>query len=225
MRKNLLRILKEKDMSMTKKGYISLYDFVEKIIGSKNPVAYASKIKDHNPVIINEKEYISPESCLNILKNAKFAKCRELYNNLQVKDGDKTSIIDVNNNIFQFEGKRFTSFFVDKRDGKWDVWIYGAEVARFLGYNDDKKAISIHVESCNRLIFEEIRNNFPIESNSIPKTLDKKTKFINLSGFCNLIHHSKKPFAMKIKKWLAVARYMALEERIILLEMMNKVIH
>ncbi len=93
MRENLLRILREKDVSMTKKGYISLYDFVEKIVGSKNPVAYASKIKGHNPVVINGEEYISPESCLNILKNAKFTKCRELYNNLQVKDGDKLVLL------------------------------------------------------------------------------------------------------------------------------------
>ncbi|ADO17975.1 putative Bro-N domain-containing protein [Acanthamoeba castellanii mimivirus] len=82
-----------------------------------------------------------------------------------------------------------------------------------------------NVESKNKLSFCEFSKNFGHLNILIPKSLDKKTKFINLSGFCNLIHHSKKPFAMKIKKWLAVARYMALEERIILLEMMNKVIH
>lgn len=202
MRENLLKILREKDVSMTKKGHISLYDFVEKIIGSKNPVAYVSKIKDHNPIIINEKEYISPESCLNILKNAKFTKCRELYNSLKVEDGDKSSIIDVNNNIFQFEGKRFTSFFIDKGDGKWDIWMYGAEVARFLGYVDQKQAIQDSVDENNKLSLDKLCEIYVGVINLLPKTLDKKTKFINLSGFCNLIHHSKKPFAMKIKKWL-----------------------
>ncbi|AHA45882.1 putative Bro-N domain-containing protein [Hirudovirus strain Sangsue] len=85
-----------------------------------------------------------------------------------------------------------------KIDLKFIDLIFKKEVNRFFMIC----SISYHVESYNRLIFEEICNNFPIESNSIPKTLDKKTKFINLSGFCNLIHHSKKPFAMKIKKWL-----------------------
>ncbi|AEQ60156.1 BRO-N domain containing protein [Acanthamoeba castellanii mamavirus] len=83
-----------------------------------------------------------------------------------------------------------------KIDLKFIDLIFKKEVNRFFMIC----SISYHVESYNRLIFEEICNNFPIESNSIPKTLDKKTKFINLSGFCNLIHHSKKPFAMKIKK-------------------------
>ncbi|ANB50165.1 putative Bro-N domain-containing protein [Powai lake megavirus] len=197
----LIKILEENEVNISNKGNICLNDFVKNVVESKNPNLYMKKLK-YDIIIIKGNKYIKPEDCIDLLKNAKFKKCKDIYTKIQVFNGDDSSIIDVENNIFQFEGNRFLSFFVTKDDGEWEVWIKGSEVAKFLGYIDDKQAVRDHVDDANKLSFKQLTELFPMVFETIPKNIDKKTIFINLSGFFNLIHCSKKPLAKKIKSWI-----------------------
>lgn len=198
---NLIKILKKNNVHISKKGNICLYDFVDKIIKSKNPDLYMKKIKC-KIILIDGEKYIAPKDCVEILGNAKFKECKEIFTKIQVDDGDKSSIIDVDKNIFQFEGHRFMSYFVNKEDGDWDVWVKGVSVALFLKYVDKDQAISEHVKNQNKLKFKELCEKFESVKKTGTKNIHPNTIFINLSGFLNLIHHSKKSFAEKIRNWL-----------------------
>jgi prophage antirepressor-like protein len=96
------------------------------------------------------------------------------------------------------------AFFIDDENDKdnWQAWTKGSNVATFLGYIDDKQAIRDHVESHNCNNIGNLLELYPVVEKTIPKNIDKKTKFINISGFFNLIHASKKPIAKKIKSWV-----------------------
>nr|AEX62209.1 uncharacterized Bro-N domain-containing protein [Moumouvirus Monve] len=201
MCQKLIEILKDNEVRISNKGNICLNDFVENIIESKNPDLYIKKL-NYNIIAINNNKYIKPEDCIDLLKKTKFKKCKEIYTKIQFIEGDNSSIIDVENNIFQFEGKRFLSFFVTKEDGEWEVWIKGSEVAKFLLYVDDKQAIRDHVEEKNKLSFKQLIELFPMVFETIPKNIDKKTIFIKLSGFFNLIHCSQKPSAKRMRSWI-----------------------
>ena len=198
----LLEILQENDVRISNKGNICLNDFVKNIIESKNPNAYIKKLEDCNKIEINGKYYVSSTDCVKILENAKFKKCKQIYTKIQIIDGDNESIIDVDNQIFQFEGHRFSAFFVQKMDDDWDVWIRASEAARVLGYQNDKQAIRENVDDDNKMNFAQLVKTFTMLPKNTTQNLDKKTIFINLSGFFNLIHTSNKPLAKKIKKWL-----------------------
>ena len=45
----------------------------------------------------------------------------------------------------------------DNRDNRdWDVWIKGAEVAKFLEYDDTNQAIRDHIDKNNKIIFSNL---------------------------------------------------------------------
>lgn len=199
----LIDILKQNNVRMSTKGNICLYGFVKNIVGSKNPKLYVRKLSDYNKIIINDKPYISLDDCIDILKNTNFKRCKDIYTKIQINNGDNTSIIDVNQKIFQFDGHKFLAFFVKKDDyGDWDVFVKGSEIAKYLEYVDTEKAIQSHVDNENKISFFKLCELFEPVFLPGQKNIDKKTIFINLSGFLNLIHFSKKPFAKKIRQWL-----------------------
>mgnify|MGYP002481683203 FL=1 len=103
-------------------------------------------------------------------------------------DGDDTSIIDINKQKFQFEGHKFLAFFVEKAGGYWDVWVKGRDVAEYLGYKNPSESINDNVDKENILKLCKLIKLYPPSEKLAPKSLDKKTIFINLSGFFNLIH-------------------------------------
>jgi prophage antirepressor-like protein len=201
-KEKLIEILEDNDIRISKKGNICLNDFVENIVESKNPKLYIKKLTNYDKIAINDEYYIKPEDCVDILKNTNFKKCKDIYTKIQIDDEDETSLIDVEQQIFQFEGHKFLAFFVEKDEGDWDVYLKGSEIAKYLNYVDDKQAIRDHVDDDNKLTFFQFNELFPMVKKTIPKNMDKKTIIINLSGFFNLVHESKKPFAKKIKRWL-----------------------
>ncbi|AVL94396.1 putative Bro-N domain-containing protein [Moumouvirus australiensis] len=201
MCQKLIEILKDNEVRISNKGNICLNDFVENIIESKNPDLYIKKL-NYKLVTVKNNKYIKPEDCIDLLKKTKFKKCKEIYTKIQLIEGDDSSIIDVENNIFQFEGKRFLSFFVTKEDGEWEVWIKGSEVAKFLEYQNPSVAINHCVEKNNLMKYETLELFLATKYDLVAKNIDKKTIFINLSGFFNLIHNSQKPLAKRIKSWI-----------------------
>ena len=199
----LFEIMKEHDVHITKKGMICLEDFVDNVIGSKNPEQYMKKVDDKRS--IKGKYYIDTQQCMGLLKGTKFRKCKQIVADIEKEEDDHENIIDPKKNIFQYDGHRFLAFFVPKEDDDWDVWIKGSDVAKFLGYKNDKQAVRIHVQQKNKMDLEDFLEYFPMLGNTTLKNgkkLDKKTNFINLSGFFNLIHHSHKQIAKEIKSWL-----------------------
>ncbi|AZL89718.1 Bro-N domain-containing protein [Megavirus baoshan] len=201
MSQKLIEILRDNEVRISNKGNICLNDFVENIIESKNPKIYIKKL-NYDLITIKDNKYIKPEDCIDLLKNAKFKKCKNIYTRIQVLDDDNSSIIDVENNIFQFEGYKFLSFFVTKNNGEWEVILRGAEVTNMLGYVNKTEAIHQYVEKHNIFSIEDLKQNFGFRKDLLPKNIDKKTIFINLSGFFSLIHCSQKPFAKRIKSWV-----------------------
>jgi len=202
--KKLIKIFKQEDVRISKKGNICLNDFIENIIRSRNPKLYAKKLMKHKKIIIDGDDYISPNSCIDILKNTNFKRCKNICTKIRIDDGDKTSIIDVEQKIFQFEGHRFLALFVEKIgvQGDWDVYVQGSEIAKYLDYVDTDCAIRDHVDKENKIsFFKFIELYSPIKMPG-QKNIKNNSILINLSGFFNLIHCSKKPFALKIKKWL-----------------------
>lgn len=208
--KKLTEILVKHNVKMSDRGSVCLKDFITNVIGSKNPAKYMNKIKyiqklQIDKIKINKEDYVKPDICVKILSDARFIKCKKMYNEIKInkmiviEDEDGVSIIDVENNIFQFEGTKFTSFFI-KKENDWDVWVKGIEVAKFLEYVDTKQAIKIHIEKENKMSFSNLCDEY--ESITSEVRIDPQTIFINMSGFMNLIHGSKKKFAQKIKRWI-----------------------
>lgn len=197
----LIYFLRQNDVRISTKNNICLNDFVENIIESKNPNRYIKKL-DYDQKIINNEPYISPDNCIDILKNTNRKKCKDIYTKILIDDGDNSSIIDVENQIFQFDGHKFLSFFVEKDEGDWDVWVKGSAVAKFLDYADYDQVTSEHVDDNNKCTFLNLCKLFNTVKNTGIKNIHPSTIFINISGFMNLIHCSKKPFAKKIKNWL-----------------------
>jgi len=199
----LKEILEKHEIRLSNKGNVCLSDFVKKIIKSKNPDVYIQKLKGYETIELRGKKYISIDDCIDILQKAKFKHCKEICKKMQFDfDGDKSSVIDVQNKLFQFEGHKFFSFFVDKEDGKWDVWVFASEAAKFLGYVNAEQAIREHVNEDNKMDYEKLSQTFESLKKMGIKTFNKKTIFINVSGFFDLIQQSKKPLAAKIKKWI-----------------------
>ena len=201
-KEKLIEILRDNDVRISKKGNIRLSDFVNNIIESKNSNLYIKRLTGYDKILIGDEYYINPTVCIEILNKTNFKKCKDICAKIQIIDEDGESIIDVENQIFQFENHKFLAFFIEKDDGDWDVWIKGSEVAKFLEYVDKDKAIRDHVDDDNKLSFFKLKELFGSAIFTLAKSLDRKTIFINLSGFFNLIHLSKKPTAKKIKKWL-----------------------
>src|SRR5579862_8749290 len=113
----LVEILQDNDVRISKKGNICLNDFVSEIVESKNPKLYIKRLTDCDKMLIGDDYYIKPNDCIEILKNTNFKKCKDIYTKIQIDDDD-SSVIDVKQQIFQFEGHNFLPFFIEKGDGE-----------------------------------------------------------------------------------------------------------
>lgn len=213
----LIEILKNNDVRISNKGNICLNDFVKNIIKSKNPKLYVNKLNNYDKIEIKGKCYINSNDCANILKNSNFRRCKDIYTKIYINDDNKESIIDVENEIFQFEGHKFTAFFIDKGEGDWDVFLKASEVAKHLGYVDDKQAVRDHVDPNNKIDLEKFKELFPKFVDKIPKC-DKKTIFINKKGISQLVLKSRKPASIQMAKLLNLnveTKYLKKETEII----------
>lgn len=198
---NLIEVLEENDVHISKKGDICLSDFVENVIESKNPEGYIKKIDDKFKY--KGDYYIDENTCLEILNKSNFKRCKDILERIaESEEEDNSSIISVKDNLFQYEGTKFTSFFVEKDDDDWDVWLKAVEVAEYLEYKSTNKAINKFVDDENRLPYEKLIRIFRAGELPPHKKIDKQTIFINMSGFFNLIHNSKQKLAKQIKKWI-----------------------
>ncbi|AGC02440.1 BRO-N domain containing protein [Acanthamoeba polyphaga moumouvirus] len=205
MNKNkLFEILRENNVRISTKGNICLRDFVENIIESKNPSLYIKKLK-YDIIIVKDNEYIKLEDCFDILKNTKFKKCKDIYHCVTFNDQDKSSFIDPENNIFQYEGRRFISMSVKNNNGEFDIWVKGSDVAKYLGYKNPSEAINDNVGDNNIICFNKMVKLFPESKNMLK--LDDKTIFINLEGLSQLVSTSKKHKSIAFAKFLNINAY------------------
>jgi prophage antirepressor-like protein len=212
--KKLVKVLRDNEVRISNKGNVCLYDLITNVVESKNPKTYVAKMGDkYDMVMIKDKPYVSKEDCANIIKEAKFKKCKNIYTKILIGNGDKASIIDAEKEIFQFEGHKFMAFFVDDDEGKWDVWIKGSEAAEVLGYANMDQAVRVHVTKKNKCTFAVLMETFESLRDRDMKKMHPDTMFVNMSGFFNLIHRSKKETAKKIRDWIdeevlpSLARY------------------
>lgn len=203
-KKKLISVLKENNVNVSKKENICLDDVIENIICPKNSDNYKKKLVVDTVVTIHGKEYIYVQDCIDILKASKFKRCKEICTKIKFDNKDKSSIIDVENEIFQLDGQRFLTFFVfDENDkSNWQIWVKGKDIAKHLNYVNSNQAISDHVDAENKMYFKKLYKKFYTVKNRCSKKMHPLSVFINLSGIFNLIHHSKKEIAKKIKKWI-----------------------
>ncbi len=201
----LIDILKTNKVRISTKGNICLNDFVKNVVKSKNPDQYVKRQKC-DKIDIKGFEYITPDDCIHIIKKSKFKTCKELYAEIELDDEDEVpTIIDIESQIFKFEGHKFVSFFVEKEDGDWDVWIKGSQVAKYLGYTDDKQVVRDNVDEDNICTFSELCELFDLVSQYKSNIkIDKKTKFINYNGFIELVLKSNKPKSIKLAEELGI---------------------
>jgi prophage antirepressor-like protein len=197
----LLEVLQNNEVSITKKGYICLSEFVDNIIESKDPKQYVKRLR-RNGLIEKDEEYMSPDTCIDVLKGSNLKKCKEICQVIDYDEYDKKTVIDIEENIFKYKGHTFSTYCVEITEGDYDMWFYASDVAKYLGYADHQQAIRDHVDEDNIMTFEKFNDLFDIVKKTLPKNPCKKTKLINLSGFSNLIHTSDKPFAKKIRRWM-----------------------
>jgi hypothetical protein len=202
----LLDFLNDYDVRISKHGFINLRDFVNKVIQSKNPELYIKRVK--NKKIIKNKFYIDEDCCLELLNQGKSKKCKEI--NTKIEDyknrHDKRSIISAEDKLFQFQGHKFTCFYIKNDDDEWDVWVKGSEVAKFLGYSIPKDAIRDNVESKNKMTFLQIMQSINKQDYQINR-IDKQTIFINKEGLCSLVISSKKSKSIDFAKFLNIPIY------------------
>jgi hypothetical protein len=68
------------------------------------------------------------------------------------------SIIDVEQQILQFEGHRIDTYFVEKEDKDWDIICRGSQVERYLLYTNPAHAVREHVEEENQYNLKKLYN-------------------------------------------------------------------
>lgn len=202
MTEKLVEKLKELKVGISSKGNVCLNDFVINVLKSTNPRGYMKTIADKK--LFGDKFFITPEKALELVKKGKAVECHKLIKYIETDQNDHSSLIDPKNNIIKFDGHRFVSFFVDDPNNpdNWNVWIQGSDICKSLGYANLAEAIQLNVTDQNKINFAKLIEFFPHLLNLCHKNIDKKTIFININGFFELIHDSKKPFAKKLKYWI-----------------------
>ena len=109
-------------------------------------------------------------------------------------DIDEPNIIDIDNNLFQYQGQIFTVFFIINKSNKWDAWVKLTEVTDYLKCENTAK-------SANIMHYIDVLKKFGPTSRILPH---KDTEFINLVGFMSLIRNTavRGNTNMDIKEWL-----------------------
>ncbi|BCS82833.1 hypothetical protein QLL95_gp1290 [Cotonvirus japonicus] len=123
------------------------------------------------------------------------------------------SVISIDNRLLKYGDTSF-NFIIDIDN---NIWFIAKQIALFLGYNDPKKAVSIHVDVKYKKKLSEIKikGNKPIENfkeggkNYPPKKKSnsynqQNSIYINESGLYQLLAtcKTKNDIAKKFKEWL-----------------------
>lgn len=88
------------------------------------------------------------------------------------------------------------SFYMIKDVKTGDIWMSGRHIAESLGYNNAKKAISMHVNENNKLAWAQFSNI------KTPPNWQPTTMMINEAGLNQLITRSKLPNVVKLQDWV-----------------------
>lgn len=183
----LVELLEELDVRISKKGNINLVDFVENVMKSKNSESYIKKLKNYQSITINDKEYIRPCDCIDILKKTNFKVCKNLYSKILVDDEYGPNVFDVENKIFKFNGEFIGILFVND-----DYWIRGSQIAKLLKYSDPDQPIRELVSHENKFKFKKLREMYDEINNCDLKKIHRDTIFINSNGLVELLQKLNK---------------------------------
>ena len=75
----LMDILETNNVNVSKEGNICLWDIVTNVIESRRPKIYVKKLMNkYHTIEINENPYITLDNCIDILRESKFVKCKEI---------------------------------------------------------------------------------------------------------------------------------------------------
>lgn len=112
------------------------------------------------------------------------------------------NIVNIDNNLFQYNGYIFTSFCIINKSGKLNIWINSTEIITYLKYENANNAICNHVNNEDKMCYNNLLKKLgPIKKMPSGK-ISGSTNFINLHGFIDLIRHARQNKDTHIKKWL-----------------------
>jgi len=192
-------LLKEREVRFNKNGQVHLKDLIKKIVGSASVKNYIHNTK--NKIIVDDVYYLSVDNAYFKVSKGKFDGCKLFMACLKETLNDHQSIINVDDRLFQFEGYKFECVYVFDVN-QWVVWIKAADVMRFLGIKNVSGAVDTHVHIDNRMSYEHISQLFGSSLKIGSKKPDKKTTFVNISGFFNLMRGSDKKLAKRFNHWV-----------------------
>uniref|UniRef100_A0A6C0LSZ2 Uncharacterized protein n=1 Tax=viral metagenome TaxID=1070528 RepID=A0A6C0LSZ2_9ZZZZ len=99
----LIEVLKINNVCISNKGNICLNDLVNNIIKSSNSVLYIKKISDKKIKIKNNNDcYITPDNCLEILKQGKSKLCKEIIRKVEFNENDDESLAVINDKVDEY---------------------------------------------------------------------------------------------------------------------------
>jgi very-short-patch-repair endonuclease len=196
---NFIVLLKKEGVRFDKNGQVRLHDLVLKIIKSKKPDLYIERTK--RKILVGDIYFISINNAYSIVTKGNSKICRNISNKLISVDIDRGNIIDVSQNLFQYDGRKFVTFFVDD-DNKFGLWVHGAQICQYLGHRDEAQALSSHVTRQNKItlgiLLESLKTNY--NKSRIPHN----AIFINYDGLLQLICKSRKPSSIDFALFLNI---------------------
>ena len=203
---DLVDALKARKISIRegKKNNICLDDIVRKIIKSKEPIEYMEKIDEKFKY--REKFFITEERCLRFLEERKCIEFKKILEEIKDEsERDMTSIVNIADNILQYEGTRFVTFLIAKENGSYDMWIKAGDIVTILRCESKiSNVIEAHVHKKNKVSYRDIEKKIDFSELAIVKKINYQpnTLFINLAGASSLTEGgSDENFAEKLKEW------------------------
>lgn len=108
----------------------------------------------------------------------------------------KSDICDMEVNVFSIGEIKFKTI----KDDKGELWIYGNQMARYLGYADTNASIRNNVSIINKNTYSGLIK----KSRPIGKRIPETTMFINKEGVKELAIKSKKDKSVELCKHLGI---------------------
>jgi len=104
------------------------------------------------------------------------------------------TLIDIYNNILEFNGKEITIIIDDKNI----PWFSATNISDILEYINSRQIILKYVDPNDRTTFGELRKYIK----NIPKNSQPYAVYINESGLYSLVLSSNKLLAKEFKRWV-----------------------
>ena len=172
-------------------NYINLDDLMTKILEIKCKDLFISNINEKNIKKIKGDNYISLETCINLLHKTNKTNGKNIVKHIN------TSIISLDNSRFNFKGLLVTIININNI-----IWFRGRDVAIILGYRDTANAINKHVTEKNKKTYLNLQK-LGLDKLPSPSFCDDvKTMYINESGLYQLIMKSKMKLAKGFQLWV-----------------------